>query len=435
MGTPLIDRAKLLFSTSGTKGDIFPLVGIASELSRRGYQIVFLVNDHYRDLIQEYGFDFRSTGTKRQHIDFHGDPAIWNLESDIIEIGFENYYKQAMKSSCRHVFDQYEKSQILAVVGTYPLLNGATMAADALSIPHTTITLSPRYIPSFVAPPAPLKWLLPDWIPLWIRKKIFQGMSHESAAHVMRKTYCKSINDMRVSIGLDPVNVAQIIGTLSESHLQIATFPDWYGMRQPDWPNRVHTVGFPLFSQVTKLGRRVVDRFISTHGSPLVFTCGTGMEDSSTLFIEGKDICDALGLPGLFVGRVNEQARFSEDRFLHVDYVDFNYVLVRCRLILHHGGIGTLAEAVKAGIPQIIRPLAFDQFDNADRVHRLGLGTFILPEHFHRENVTQSIKKLLDFRKSSRIIDEFSSKVNGDTAIQEACNLIEAFLSEQRRKR
>lgn len=58
-----------------------------------------------------------------------------------------------MEASCRYVFEEYKKDRSLAVVGTYPLLNGATMAADALAIPHTTITLSPRHIPSYVAPP------------------------------------------------------------------------------------------------------------------------------------------------------------------------------------------------------------------------------------------------------------------------------------------
>lgn len=251
----------------------------------------------------------------------------------------------------------------------------------------------------------------------------------------MRKAYFKSMNDIRTSIGLNPITISQVIGTFSESHLHIATFPEWYGMRSPDWPTGAHAVGFPLFSQVSKLGRRVVDEFIDAQGSPLIFTSGTGIEDSTSFFIKGKAICDALGVPGLFVGRVDDRKAYAEDRFLHVEYVDFGYVLPRCRVIVHHGGIGTLAEAVKAGIPQLIRPLAFDQFDNADRVHQLGLGTFILPKYFQQENVTQTIRTLLAYRQASKIIDKFSTEVSGDRAIPRACDLIEGYLSSQRQAR
>jgi UDP:flavonoid glycosyltransferase YjiC (YdhE family) len=43
-------------------------------------------------------------------------------------------------------------------------------------------------------------------------------------------------------------------------------------------------------------------------------------------------------------------------------------------VILHSGGIGTTAQALRSGRPQVIVPFAFDQFDNAERVERLGCG-------------------------------------------------------------
>ena len=42
--------------------------------------------------------------------------------------------------------------------------------------------------------------------------------------------------------------------------------------------------------------------------------------------------------------------------------------------MVHHGGIGTVANAIAAGVPQLIRPICFDQMDNGMRVKRLGAG-------------------------------------------------------------
>ena len=53
---------------------------------------------------------------------------------------------------------------------------------------------------------------------------------------------------------------------------------------------------------------------------------------------------------------------------LWLPYVPLRALLPRCAALVHHGGIGTTAEALRAGVPQVIVPLAYDQFDNAARV-------------------------------------------------------------------
>ena len=55
-------------------------------------------------------------------------------------------------------------------------------------------------------------------------------------------------------------------------------------------------------------------------------------------------------------------------------YVPLRAILPRCAALVHHGGIGTTAEALRAGVPQVIVPLAYDQFDNAARVTALQAG-------------------------------------------------------------
>ena len=394
-----------------------------------GFPIIFLVNEYYRNLVEECGFGFRSTGTIKQHIDFHSDVRIWDPASDIVELGFEAFIKQAIEASFRHVIELNEKMHALAVISTYPTFNGATMAADALSIPHITVALSPRYIPSHVAPPAPLKWLLPNWVPLAIKKSVFKAISYASARRLMRKAYFRTLNEMRKSYGLSGLTTSQMVGSFSESHLNIATFPGWYGLRASDWPTNLHATGFPEFTQMDHGAQEIADKFIRSYGSPLAFTTGTGIQDATRLFSEGKKICKNLDVPGLFVGKVENRMDYGMKGFLHLDYVDFKFVLPRCRAIVHHGGIGTLAEAVRAAIPQLVRPLAFDQFDNADRVHRLGLGTFVMPKHFHEKKVTPIIRKLISYGGANGIIDKYAALAKDDGAIPKACDLIEKFLS------
>lgn len=425
----------IVFSGSGTSGDLYPLIGLALELSQRGFLIRFLTNEFHRDLVEDYGFGFLNSGTRQQHMDFHNDARIWNPALDAAEIGFDGFIRPAIRASYDHIVEQHKAGRNVAVVSTYPLLNGAAMAAIVLAIPHVTVTLSPRYIQSHIAPPAPLGWMLPTWIPLRVRRLAFKTIASTAARRLQRKEYFLHLNQIRQSYGLDPITAFNMQEVYLKSHLHLAMFPSWFGMPAPDWPSNLHIIGFPQFNQMRLGARMVVDDFIDRHGSPIVFTSGTGIMDSSSLFYEAKEICELLGLPGLFIGKVSGYSNCADARFLQVDYIDFRYVLPKSRIIVHHGGIGTLAEAVRARIPQLIRPLAFDQYDNADRVHRLGLGTFVLPKHFRAIGVARIIRALLDYRETTDLIDSFASRVTNDQALRRACDLIVSYFSSYKEQR
>ena len=70
-------------------------------------------------------------------------------------------------------------------------------------------------------------------------------------------------------------------------------------------------------------------------------------------------------------------ARARRPGMLWLPYVALRTLLPRSAALVHHGGIGTTAEALRAGVPQVIVPLAYDQFDNAARVTALGAGASV----------------------------------------------------------
>ncbi len=58
----------------------------------------------------------------------------------------------------------------------------------------------------------------------------------------------------------------------------------------------------------------------------------------------------------------------------HFPYIALQRLAPRATAMVHHGGIGTLAQGLRAGLPQLLAPVFFDQFDNAARLETLGLG-------------------------------------------------------------
>jgi UDP:flavonoid glycosyltransferase YjiC (YdhE family) len=114
----------------------------------------------------------------------------------------------------------------------------------------------------------------------------------------------------------------------------------------------------------------------------------------------------------------------------HISYIDFEYALPKARAIIHHGGIGTTAQAIKAGIPQLIRPIKYDQPDNANRIAKLGLGAYVLPEFFTAETVAPLLSSLIDRASNNQALKNYSADVRASNAIAEACSLIEQRIGE-----
>lgn len=134
------------------------------------------------------------------------------------------------------------------------------------------------------------------------------------------------------------------------------------------------------------------------------------------------------GVKALFVGK--QKTVVFEQLAAHVrhsPWVSFPQVFPRCEAVVHHGGIGTLAHAIKAGIPQFVVPYAHDQPDHALRVERLGLGTSLYPEEYRSARAAGMLKQLIaatDMRQRCR---DYGSKIDSEAALGRACSLLESF--------
>lgn len=69
----------------------------------------------------------------------------------------------------------------------------------------------------------------------------------------------------------------------------------------------------------------------------------------------------------------------------------FGVLLPHVHALVHAGGVGTAALAFASGTPQLVTPMYHDQFDNADRVERLGAGMSLC---FHQVNAQRLRERL-----------------------------------------
>jgi len=113
-----------------------------------------------------------------------------------------------------------------------------------------------------------------------------------------------------------------------------------------------------------------------------------------------------------------------EGRVRTVAHADLNSVLQGAAAIVHHGGIGTTAQAARAGVPQVIVANRFDQPDNAVRVAQLGLGGAVLRDHPPAKQVLDVLRQVLASRHVAQQVATASGLLRGQDAIGDAASLL-----------
>jgi rhamnosyltransferase subunit B len=134
--------------------------------------------------------------------------------------------------------------------------------------------------------------------------------------------------------------------------------------------------GFPLYDEAgTKPASSAVIDFVQSGAPPLVFMPGTAQRETADFFRAAVQACEQLGRRGLLLGAVPDDLARSLPASVHAAaYAPFDWLLPYAGALVHHGGIGSCAQALRAAVPQLIVPSGYDQFDNAMRIERLGVG-------------------------------------------------------------
>ena len=137
-------------------------------------------------------------------------------------------------------------------------------------------------------------------------------------------------------------------------------FPSWFAAPQPDWPRGVRQFGFPIASNSRPLSD-CLENFLASGEPPVVWTHGSANLDIEDFQSCALEVSRNLNLRCLLIS-LDPPATMS-DTALHVGHARFEDLFPRCKAVVHHGGIGTTAKCIAAGVPQLIIPRSHDPPD------------------------------------------------------------------------
>lgn len=419
---------RMILCPLGSAGDVHPLIGLGVTLRRKGHEVLVLANEEFQPAIQAAGLEGVVVGTAAHYREVIDNPNLWNAFR-----GFEVLAKEVM---LYHMIDLFEKIRDRVIPGSTvvaaPIIAlGARVARDALGVPLVSMAIQPAILRSLISPPR-IKWLpIRPGRPIWWNRFWFRYVDLFVVDRIIRHR----LNAFRASLKLP--KVGRVADWWCSPDGIVGLFPEWYAPPALDWPPRTVLTDFPRFDresvQTSSIAPeieeffppRTADGHVSAD-APVLLTAGSAMRQGDSFFEVGLSAVERLGRPAALLTKYPDQLPSSLPSFArHFRYVPFSTIFPRVAAVVHHGGIGTTAQALAAGTPQVIMPMSHDQFDNADRVRSLGVGVRLEPNRFNHEKVFRALDGVTKTPAVQAACRAQAERFHQSTGLERACEILE----------
>lgn len=398
---------RILLSTIGSRGDVQPLVALASELKALGEDIHLCVPPDFREWIEGLGLpvtpigpELRSTGKMRPVAHLAPEQRRQMIEGTVAA-QFETISAVARGSD--------------VIVGATALQIAAPSVAERMGIPYVFAAYCPTVLPSKHHAPPVLVSLgdapapaVSDYTEHWVRD-----------TQRWNDAWRPALNAQRTSLGLAPIDdVRGHVFTDRPWLAADATLAPW---PDPTDENVFQTGAWILLNH--RPLAPAIESFLDAGAPPVYFGFGSAgaPESLSRVMIESAR---AVGRRAIVLrGWAELPLIDAAPDCLSIGEVNLQALFKRVAAAVHHGGAGTTTAAARAGAPQVVIPQHYDQPYWAQRVHQLGIGTAHATPTPTIESLTAALERTLQPSVTARA-RSVAADVRGDGAAIAARELI-----------
>jgi rhamnosyltransferase subunit B len=415
---------RILVVSIGTYGDVLPFIAMAAELDRRGHQVTLASAATFEAAARRASVDFEPLMSVEDYSELFEHPQFWRpfFGARRLFSALPKFLKPTYDFVARH----HVPGETLVIASA--LAMGARIARETMGVPVVSVHLAPIMFISRDDPPRTPYLIVPKWLPPALRWKLQTGLYTEFIAPLI----LPGLNEFRRSLGLKPKR--RIRSWWHSSQRLLLLFPKWFAPPQKDWPAEAVQLDFPradTFGAVSSRLDRRLEAFLDAGDKPVAVTFGSGRLGGDAVYRAAIEACLELGRRCLVLSQQElDIPSGHEDKVFFSRYAPLSEVLPRCAALVHHGGVGTVAMAFGAGVPQLISPLGFDQFDHAARVRRLGGGLSLARSRFNARRVAKALRTLLSSPQVAGRCARIAAAMSKEDVIAKACDVVEAEFSE-----
>ncbi|MBF6172176.1 glycosyltransferase [Nocardia blacklockiae] len=385
---------------TGTRGDVQPAVALGLELQRRGHEVRLGAPPNLVDFATRAGLSAQSCGPDVQQLysSEEGQRALAAGSSfRLMQLVGKQMADYADRMN-REVVEVCADADV--IVSTLLTEDRAHAVAEAARVPMVSL----HGFPSRANTAYPFPGALP---PGWRPPAVVNRATWALAENLRRVVFMRYLNRLRRELGL-PRSIASTAAELDRDGVPevqiydpalVPGLPEQWGARRP----------FVGFLPLERAAREAVGELAADHtdvvswlrqdAPPVYFGFGSmPIRDTHAVLATVTEVCARLGLRGLVSAGWSDLDAANAETGSHIRVVGplaHDLVFPLCAAAVHHGGIGTTFETLRAGLPTMVCSVSFDQPLWGAQVERLGVGTHVSFRRLDRERLTDGLRRIL----------------------------------------
>lgn len=412
---------RIALLTIGSRGDVQPFVSLGTALRARGHEVVLGAPELLRPLVERAGLEYRM---------LPGDPAGFFAMPEVIESLRRSPFMRDLLEVIPSAPDGYDQWLVDQVAE-------AGRGVDA-------IVYAPLAIAAAYGNPG-VPWAVANWWPNTMTSAfpavesnlrrcgpltgVYNLLTHARAAQEEWRWRGPEIDGYRRRLGLPEFGQESPFLRLGKERPYLYPYSPSLLPKPADWARRCHVTGYWFTDEHWDPAAELV-AFLAEGPPPVVLTYGS----TWTLHRQRESLeygIAAARAAGRRLVVVDGPADDLPPDVLRVHDVNYRWLFSHAAAVIHHGGFGTTAEVVRAGVPQVIVPVFADHPFWAKRLAEVGAGAEPVPfRTLNADALVRSTVRAVQDTAMARKAAELGGLVRAERGTEVACEVLESWVAE-----
>ncbi|MED4756411.1 glycosyltransferase [Priestia megaterium] len=409
--------------TTGTRGDTQPFMALGLELKKKGYRVRIAASEAYQDFIESYGFEYAMLRGDVSKIIESGaaDDAI-NADNPLeFFSSLKNEKMMGMMVNIQK--DLHKACKGAGAIVYHPGAAIGYFAAKEMDIP--SILASPFPMTPTKDYPALIFYDRPRFGKIYnkLTHRIFEWGFWKIVSGPLKKYWVQQYGE-----GPNDFSCPYPKQRTAANPTIISSSPTVFSVSK-DWPEHVHSYGnWFMDSDHSYQPEEKLERFLKAGEPPVYIGFGSvgdkkNAGETTALVIKALKLAGKRGIINTGGSGMNQTEEIAED-ILFVKDIPHEWLFPKMSAVVHHGGAGTTAEGLRAGVPSAIIPYGNDQFAWGRKIHELGAGAKAIPR---KELTAEKLSAAISYTQVNEIrskAQEIGKQIRAEKGAEKAAQVI-----------
>lgn len=414
---------KITLLTVGSHGDIRPYLALGKGLKSAGFEVCLATHSNFKDWISGHGLDFHPVqGNPQAVLQSENGQNLMGTGTNIIR--FIQQFREAAQADMLPGFDDCLQAAQGASAIVAPFF--VAPVADVISR-----ELGCKSILGYLQPTTPTGAFPVMTIPNLYFGGLLNKSSHQLARLFFWQIFREIVDNWSQLRFQRKAALWQPFNRLEKRSLVLFGFSRHLVPHPYDWPKDYHITGFWQLPEAENFQPSdELQAFLTEKPAPVYIGFGSmsAAQPEQVMELVSQALKQSQQR-GLLMAGWGGMAGEVADNMLLLDACPHDWLFPRMQALVHHGGAGTTATGLSAGVPALLVPFFGDQPFWAQRVFGMGAGPRPVPrQKLTADNLAAGIRQLVENKRYAQKAQELSQRMAREGGVAEAVRLIQQFV-------